>query len=286
MTYRRRHRWLRRFALGLAFATFAAPAAARPYEEGDDGVRYVTEGGWSGYVYSDTGIPVAAGIPQGDEPLIADQSTEVIPYLSHGILTEADQAAAAAEAIHDPYLTGGPDGEELAFAKAVVAAADSLHDPIGGEGAKVSPSILGEMVKSRQAPEPFIPGVTDFPKATVVEEPQLLNHRQLETLADKYADSAAVRPDDRADRFTGVEQPQVVNYLSHGMAADGEVGARPDNRADRFAHSDVTSSSELASSGSSVEWDSALTLGIGAVVLALALGLGLGFLKRPKIAGP
>ena len=28
MTYRRRYRWLRRFALGLAFATFAAPAGA------------------------------------------------------------------------------------------------------------------------------------------------------------------------------------------------------------------------------------------------------------------
>ena len=249
MTYRRRHRWLRRIALGLAFATFAAPAAARPDRGDDDGFRYVTAGGWSGYVYSDTGIPVSAGIPQGDEPLLGDKSNDVIPYLSHGMLTEADQAAAAAEAIHD------------------------------------SPSILGEMVKSRQTPEPFIPGVTDFPKGTVVEEPQLLNHRQLETLADEYAASAAVRPDDRADRFTGIEQPQVVNYLSHGMAADGEVGARPDNKADRFAHSDVASSPELASSGSSVDWNGPLTLGIGAVVLALALGLGLGFLKRPKIAG-
>jgi hypothetical protein len=264
MTYRRRHRWLRRFALGLAFATFAAPAAAKP-DLVDDGLRYVTAGGWSGYVYADTGIPVSAGIPQGDEALIGEQSIEVIPYLSHGLLTESDQAAAAAEAIHDRYLASRATGEE---------------------SVKVSPSILGEMVKSRQAPEPFIPGVTDFPKGTVVEEPQLLNHRQLETLADEYAASAAVRPDDRADRFTGIEQPQVVNYLSHGLAADGEVGARPDNKADRFAHSDVASSPQLASTGSSVDWNGPLTLGIGAVVLALALGLGLGFLKRPKIAGP
>ncbi len=112
MTHRRRHRWLRRLALGLAFATFAAPAAAKPDES--TGVRYVTAGGWSGYVDANTGIPVSAGIPQIDE------STKVIPYLSHGILTQADQAAAAAEAIHDPYLTdvlvrqgeslGGPDG--------------------------------------------------------------------------------------------------------------------------------------------------------------------------------
>jgi hypothetical protein len=47
----------------------------------------------------------------------------------------------------------------------------------------------------------------------------------------------------------------------------------------------VASSPELASNGSSVDWNGQLTLGIGAVVLALALGLGFGFLKRPKIAG-
>ena len=34
MTYRRRNRWLRRLAVGLAFATFAAPAAARPDQNG------------------------------------------------------------------------------------------------------------------------------------------------------------------------------------------------------------------------------------------------------------
>ena len=108
----------------------------------------------------------------------------------------------------------------------------------------------------------------------------------METLATENGGSTAVRPDDRADRFTGIEQPQVINYLSHGMAADGQVGARPDNKADRFAHSDVVSSSELASNGSSTDWDGVLTLGIGAVVLALALGLGVGFVKRPRLAGP
>lgn len=180
MTYRRRHRWLRRLAFGLAFATFAAPAAAKLDEVGD-GNRYVyvTAGGWSGYVDSQTGVPLSAGIPQGDEQPIGDQATQVTQYLS--------------------------------------------------------PSVRGEAVKTRQA-------------------------------------VVATRPDDRADRFTGIEQPQVIS-------------ARPDDKADRFAHSDVASSSEPASSGPSVDWDGAMTLGIGAVVLALALGLGLGFLKRPRIAG-
>ena len=297
MTYRRRHRWLRRLALGLAFATFVAPAAARP-DEGGAGSTVVTAGGWTGPVDPETGIPLSAGIPHGDEEYLTE-APYVIPYLSHGTLTEADKAAAAAEAIHDPYLTdvsvrqgeslggpdgdavafknaleaeavrnaeavhdpyqtdvfvrqgeslGGPDGEELAFAKAVVAAAESLHDPIGGELAKVSPSVLGEMVKSPQAKEPFVQGVTDFPKPTVVEE------------------------------------TPVISYLSHGMTADDVVGPRPDDRADRFAHSDVASTSELASSPS-VEWDDGTSLAIGIVVLALALGLGFGFVKRPKLAG-
>lgn len=34
MTHRRRNRWYRRLALGLAFATFATPAAARPDAHG------------------------------------------------------------------------------------------------------------------------------------------------------------------------------------------------------------------------------------------------------------
>lgn len=276
MTYRRRHRWLRRLALGLAFATFAAPAAARP-DEGGAGSGVVTAGGWTGTVDTETGIPLSAGIPRGDEQLAGEQQFEVIPYLSQGVLTPADKAAAEAEAIHDPYLTdvfvrpgesqGGPDGDAIAFKNALetqtAAKAEAIHDPyltdvfvrpgesLGGPDgtALQSQSVLGEAVKTRQTTETFIPGVTDFPKPTVVEE------------------------------------PQVVNYLSHGMAADGEVGARPDNKADRFAHSDVASPTELASNGSSVSWDTVITLGIGSVVLALALGLGMGFIKRPRLAG-
>ncbi|MDQ3066864.1 MAG: hypothetical protein M3R12_06915, partial [Actinomycetota bacterium] len=41
---------------------------------------------------------------------------------------------------------------------------------------------------------------------------------------------------------------------------------------------------QLASSGSELEWNNGLSVGIAALVLALALGLGLGYLKRPKLA--
>jgi hypothetical protein len=228
MTYRRRQRWLRRLALGFAFATalFAGkvtPAAA-VVDEGGSGTRIVSAGGWSGVVDADTGIPLSAGIPQGDEQYVSSEATQVIPYLSQGILTQ-EQANA---------LQAAPSGDEVAFSNAIAS----------------------------QPAEVFIPGVTDFPKPTVT----------------------ATRPDDRADRFTGVEQPPVISYLSQGMGANGEVGARPDNRADRFAHSDVASRPELASSGWNIEWNEALSVGIGALVLVLALGLGLGYLRRPRLA--
>ena len=302
MSYRRRHRWFRRMALGLAFASVIvagrASVAAAKFDEGTEGSRYVAAGGWSGLVDMESGIPLSAGIPHGDEQFIDDQAVQVIPYLSHGVLTQEDADAAAAQAIHDPYLTdvfvrpgeslggpdgdaiaiknaletqtaaaaqqihdpyltdvfvrpgeslGGPDGGEIPFANAIVAAADSLHDPLTAQ--------------EQAANKPFIPGVTDFPQGP---EPAPLN---------------------RVER--AVEQgPQVIPYLSQGMTADDVVGARPDDRADRFAHSDVASQPELASSsGSTIEWNEALTVGIGALVLVLGLGLAFGYLRRPRLAG-
>jgi hypothetical protein len=289
-------------ALGLAFASVMvagrASVAAAKFDEGTEGARYVAAGGWSGLVDMESGIPLSAGIPHGDEQFIDGQGVQVIPYLSHGLLTQEDADAAAAQAIHDPYLTdvfvrpgeslggpdgdaialknaletqaaaaaeqirdpyltdvfvrpgeslGGPDGGEIPFANAIVAAADSLHDPLTAQ--------------EQAASERFIPGVTDFPRGT---EPAPLN---------------------RVERAVG-QGRQVIPYLSHGMTSDDVVGARPDDRADRFAHSDVASRPELAnSSGSTIEWNEALTVGIGALVLVLGLGLALGYLRRPRIAG-
>jgi hypothetical protein len=67
MSYRRRHRWFRRLALGLAFASVVFAGSAS----------------------------VAAA--KGDEGASTAQ-TQVIPYLSHGILTQADADVAAAAA--------------------------------------------------------------------------------------------------------------------------------------------------------------------------------------------
>ena len=125
----------------------------------------------------------------------------------------------------------------------------------------LSHGILGEAVKSNPAPEPCIPGVTDFPRPVAV----------------------ATRPDDRATRVTPANPP-VISYLSHGMGADGQVGARPDNRADRFTPADGVSPTRVEVAGSSRDWDGILTFGLGAVVLGLALGLAFGYLRRPRLA--
>ena len=283
MSYRRRHRWFRRMALGLAFASvlFAgrASVAAAKFDDGAGSSRYVSAGGWSGLVDVESGIPLSAGIPHGDEQFIDPDAVQVIPYLSHGLLTEADAQAAAAEAIHDPYLTdvfvrpgeslGGPDGDEiairnalatqgslsgdeLAFANAIVAAAESIHDP-----------------------------ATAAERGSTQQEWTVIPYLSQGVLGE----AVKTAPLNRVERALD-QGPQVIPYLSHGMAVDGEVGARPDNRADRFAHSDVPSRQQLASSsGSSFEWNDALTVGIGGLVLALGLGLALGYLRRPRLAG-
>ena len=112
MSNRRRHRWFRRMALGLAFASVvfagrASVAAAKP-DPDTNGSRYVAAGGWSGLVDMESGIPLSAGIPHGDEQFISEQAVQVIPYLAHGILTQAQADAAATQAIHDPYPSARP----------------------------------------------------------------------------------------------------------------------------------------------------------------------------------
>lgn len=86
--------------------------------------------------------------------------------------------------------------------------------------------------------------------------------------------SPATRPDDRAERFTGVQQPPAIT----------ELGVRPDDRADRFTPSDVAPQPKVSSGGWDIQWSEALSVGVGALVLVLALGLGLAYMRRrPRI---
>lgn len=85
--------------------------------------------------------------------------------------------------------------------------------------------------------------------------------------------SQPTRPDDRASRFTTVQQ-----------SSASDVGVRPDDRTNRFSPTDVAPRPTTSSGGWDIQWDEAVPVGIGALVLLLALGLGLGYLRRPRIA--
>ena len=216
MSYRRRHRWFRRMVLGLAFsvAVFAGrtSVAAAKFDEGVSGSRHVSTGGWSGEVDMQSGVPVSAGIPEGDEQFIDPQSTQVIPYLSHGLLTQADANAAAAEAIHDPFLTdvfvrpgeslGGPDGEQVAIHNAIatrsLSAVQSIHDPF------VSPGVLGEAAKTAAVQSTQSPQVVPY-----------LSHGILTDEDARLAAAAAIK-DPNLGRLE-TQGPQVIPYLSHGI---------------------------------------------------------------------
>jgi hypothetical protein len=262
MKYRRRQRWLRRFAIAFAFATALVAGRVSPawakFDDSTTGHTVVVAGGWSGAVDPESGIPVSAGIPRGDEPFLSDAGTA--PSGDEIAINNAmaERRIAAAKSVHDPYLTdihvrqgeslGGPDGIEELMSKGELTVIPYL-----------SQGILGESLESR----PYVAGVTDFPKPAHV----------------------ATRPDDRADRFTAPADPPVISYLSHGMGVDGEVGARPDNQINRFTPGEVASQPQVkVAAGDSRDWNGMLTAGFGAVLLGLALGLAFGYLRRPRLA--
>jgi hypothetical protein len=232
-----------------------APAFAK-VDDGGSGHTVVTAGGWSGAVDPDTGIPLSAGIPQGDEPFISDTSTAPSGDEVAINAAIADREAAAASSIHDPFLSdinvrpgeslGGPDGTEPLMTKA-----DWTVVPYLSHG-----------ILTQADAESFVQGVTDFPAAA----------------------SGATRPDDQAVRVSAVNPP-VISYLSHGMGnAGGEVGARPDDRSGRFTPGMVASPSTVEVAGDGRDWSSPLTMGLGFIVLGLALGLAFGYLRRPRLA--
>jgi hypothetical protein len=208
----------------------------------------------------ESGIPVSAGIPEGDEQFIDPQEVQVIPYLSHGILTEADAQAAAAEAIHDPSVLG--------------------------ESVKSAP--LNRVERALQGNPQVIPYLSHG----------VLTESDAQALAaEAIADPNLTRLDDRQVPVDG-DQVAMANALESQRFVPGVTdfpttprvdtpAVRPDDLANRFAHSDVPAQSEgtSSSSGSTVEWNEALTAGIAALVLGLGLGLAFGRLTRPKLAG-
>jgi hypothetical protein len=207
---RRRTRWFRRLATGLAFATLAAPAAAKVDEGGN-----------------------AAATPK------------VIPYLSHGMTASTNaQALGHYEALTHRQL------EELAASRAIGNGDALTHRQMEelaasraiGNGDALTDRLLEELAAT-QATQ-FIPGVTDFPKPVAIEAPTVINYLSHgKTAADfpGYADRivsasvlgelvksrpvAVVRPDDRADRFalSSVDATASTTSSDSGLSWDGAM---------------------------------------------------------------
>jgi hypothetical protein len=125
MKYRRRQRWLRRIALGLAFATVVvagevAPASAK-FDEGGGafGSRYVVTQGWSGPVDSETGIPLSAGIPDPNAPAADPFVPGVTDFPKVAVAPQPEPAA------DDTAIEWG-DGVPLTLAAVVLAFALGL----------------------------------------------------------------------------------------------------------------------------------------------------------------
>jgi hypothetical protein len=285
--------------------------AAAKIDPGTGGSRYVAAGGWSGPVDLESGIPLSAGIPHGDEQFIDPTAVQVVPYLSQGLLTQEQADAAAAKAIHDPYLTdvfvrpgeslGGPDGDAIAFANAIQSR-QPLVIPYLSHGMLTEADAQTMAATAIHDPYPSSARETrvdgDTVAATAIHDPYPSSALETRLDGDTVAFANAIQS----------QQPAVIPYLSHGMLGDSgdalrmwhpfavgvtdfptaapvSAATRPDDRADRFAHSDVTQAQTVSDGSSSVEWNDALTLGIGVIVLALGLGLALGYIRRPRLAG-
>lgn len=106
--------------------------------------------------------------------------------------------------------------------------------------------------------------------------------------------SPVIQGEEAKSKVAAAVDPYLTDvFVRPGESLGGPDGAirpsasiRPDDQAVRFSPSDVAPQPELAGSGSTFEWDDALTIGIGALVLALGLGLAVGYLRRPRLAGP
>ena len=148
---------------------------------------------------------------------------------------------AAAESLHDPIGPGEQDA---------VAAAVAIHDrypsvdstrPDGDEIA-IRNAIEAQTLASAEAiHDPFVsPGVLGEAVKTNVADVKFVPG------VTDFPTTPQPAPDNRVVR--ALEQgPQVIPYLSQGLTSDDVVGARPDDRADRFAHSNVQTPVEVSS---------------------------------------
>jgi hypothetical protein len=187
---RRRTRWFRRLATGLAFATLAAPAAAKVDEGGN-----------------------AAATPK------------VIPYLSHGKTASTDafglghyealthrqlEELAASRAIGNGDALTHRQMEELAAAQATqfIPGVTDFPKPVAIE----APTVINYLSHGKTE--------ADFPGYAAVKT---MSPSVLGELVKSARPEAVVRPDDLADRFaiSSVDSTASATSSDSGLSWDG-----------------------------------------------------------------
>jgi hypothetical protein len=188
---RRRTRWFRRLATGLAFATLAAPAAAKV----DDGGN-------------------------------AAATSKVIPYLSHGMTTSTEAQAlahyealthrqleelAASRAISNGDALTHRQIEELSAAQAnqFIPGVTDFPKPVAIE----APTVINYLSHGTTGSD--IPGSAD----------RIVSASVLGELVKSARPEAVVRPDDQADRFALSSVDSTVSTAStdSGLSWDGAM---------------------------------------------------------------
>lgn len=246
---RRRTRWFRRLAAGLAFATLAAPAAAKVDESG-----------------------AQAGAGQ-----------QVIPYLSHGM------TAADAQVVNGNYeAMTHRQLEELAAARAIGNGDALTHRQMEELAAKQAETFVQGVTDFPKAVEVQAPKVINYLSQGLTAKDALDPRSGIPLSAgipvpgDPYV--YIHTSGDNLGTFGDAPGLVSQSILGELVKSKPQAVTRPDDRADRFAHSNVQAPATVTDDGSGITWDGALTFGIGAIVLALALALGFGLVRRPKIA--
>jgi hypothetical protein len=243
---RRRTRWFRRLAAGLAFATLAAPAAAKNDEGGAQ-----AGAGQKVISYLSHGMTAAdAQVVNGDFEAMTHRQLEELaasrPIGNGDALThlQMEELATAQAETFVQGVTDFPKAVEVQAPKVInylshgLTAADAL-DPRTGIPLSAGIPVAGDQYVNADS------------LGTYGDEPGQVSQAILGELV-KSKPQAIVRPDDRADRFT-ISQ------------------AGPERLA-------------ASTTDSGFSWNDGVTIGIGALVLVLALALGFGLVRRPKVA--
>jgi hypothetical protein len=241
---RRKTRWFRRLAAGLAFATLAAPAAAMTDERGAQ----------------------------------AGAGRQVIPYLSHG-MTVAD-----AQAVNGNYeAMTHRQLEELAKTRAIGNGDALTHRQMEELAAKEANTFVQGVTDFPKAVEVQAPKVINYLSHGLTAADALDPRSGIPLSAGIPVPGDPLVKMDNLGTFGDAPEQVSPSILGELVKSKPQAVIRPDDRADRFAHSNVQAPATVTD-GSGITWDGALTFGIGAVVLALALALGFGLVRRPKIA--